>query len=107
MRRQRRPTVTSEVESLFNDPREPEASTPDESGSDAGSAQMTVGALSSRWRQLMEDLKRNRQALTATVFQEGRPVGFEDNVLEIEFPESRTSTPEKPINPDTRMPWVR
>ena len=34
----------------------------------------------------MEDLKRNRQALTATVFQEGRPVGFEDNVLEIEFP---------------------
>jgi DNA polymerase III subunit gamma/tau len=48
---------------------------------------MTVGALSSRWRQLMEDLKRNRQALTATVFQEGRPVGFDDNVLRIEFPE--------------------
>ena len=78
--------VTSEVESLLNDPREPEASAPDESGGDAGSVQMTVGALSSRWRQLMEDLKRNRQALTATVFQEGRPVGFEDNVLEIEFP---------------------
>ena len=78
--------VTSEVESLLNDPREPEASAPDESGGDAGSAQMTIGALSSRWRQLMEDLKRNRQALTATVFQEGRPVGFEDNVLEIEFP---------------------
>lgn len=34
----------------------------------------------------MEDLKRNRQALTATVFQEGRPVGFEDNVLTVEFP---------------------
>ena len=34
----------------------------------------------------MEDLKRNRQALTATVFQEGRPVGFGGNVLEIEFP---------------------
>ena len=67
---------------------------------------MTVGALSSRWRQLMEDLKRNRQALTATVFQEGRPVGFEDNVLEIEFEESDFH-PEKPINPDTRMPWVR
>ena len=47
---------------------------------------MTVVALSSRWKQLMEDLKRNRQALTATVFQEGRPVGFEDNVLEIAFP---------------------
>ena len=78
--------VTSEVEPLLDDPREPEASAPDESGGDAGSAQMTVGALSSRWRQLMEDLKRNRQALTATVFQEGRPVGFEDNVLRIEFP---------------------
>src|SRR3712207_520657 len=47
---------------------------------------MTVAALSSRWRELMEDLKRNRQALTATVFQEGRPVGFGSNVLEIEFP---------------------
>ncbi|HEX5974023.1 MAG TPA: DNA polymerase III subunit gamma/tau, partial [Rubrobacteraceae bacterium] len=44
--------VTSEVESLLNDPREPEASAPDESSSDAGSAQMTVGALSSRWKQL-------------------------------------------------------
>ena len=34
----------------------------------------------------MEDLKRNRQALTATVFQEGRPISFEGNVLKIEFP---------------------
>jgi DNA polymerase-3 subunit gamma/tau len=34
----------------------------------------------------MEDLKRNRQALTATVFQEGCPVDFEGNVLKIEFP---------------------
>jgi DNA polymerase III subunit gamma/tau len=78
--------VTSEVESLLSDPREPEASAPEESGGDVVIAQMTVAALSSRWRQLMEDLKRNRQALTATVFQEGRPVGFEDNVLEIAFP---------------------
>jgi DNA polymerase III subunit gamma/tau len=78
--------VTSEGESPLNDLSEPEASAPDESGGDGGSGQMAVGALSSRWRQLMEDLKRNRQALTATVFQEGRPVGFEDNVLEIEFP---------------------
>ncbi|MFL6058377.1 MAG: DNA polymerase III subunit gamma/tau [Rubrobacteraceae bacterium] len=77
--------VTSEVESLLDDPREPEAPAPEESGGDAVNAQVTVAALSSRWRQLMEDLKRNRQALTATVFQEGRPVGFEDNVLEIAF----------------------
>ena len=34
----------------------------------------------------MDDLRRNRQALTATVFQEGRPVGLEDSVLKIEFP---------------------
>jgi len=65
---------------------DPEASAPDESGGDAESGQMTVAALSSRWSEFMEDLKRNRQALTATVFQEGRPVGFEDNVLKIEFP---------------------
>jgi DNA polymerase-3 subunit gamma/tau len=77
--------VVSGGESPLNDPREPEASAPDESGGDAGSGQMTVAALSSRWRQLMEDLKRNRQALTATVFQEGRPVDFEGNVLKIEF----------------------
>ncbi|HET6885500.1 MAG TPA: DNA polymerase III subunit gamma/tau, partial [Rubrobacteraceae bacterium] len=57
--------VTSEVESLLNDPREPEATAPEESGGDVVNAQMTVAALSSRWRQLMEDLKRNRQALTA------------------------------------------
>jgi DNA polymerase III subunit gamma/tau len=78
--------VVSGGESPLNDPREPEASAPDESGGDAESGQMTVAALSSRWRQLMEDLKRNRQALTATVFQEGRPVDFEGNVLKIEFP---------------------
>jgi DNA polymerase III subunit gamma/tau len=78
--------VVSGGESPRSDPREPEASAPDESGDDAESGQMTVAALSSRWRHLMEDLKRNRQALTATVFQEGRPVGFEDNLLEIEFP---------------------
>ena len=68
-----------------DDPREPEAPAPDEPG-DAQDDPMTVAALSSRWRELMEDLKQNRQALTATVFQEGRPVGFGGNVLEIEFP---------------------
>ena len=67
------------------DPHEPGTSAPDEPG-DAQDGPMTVAALSSRWRELMEDLKRNRQALTATVFQEGRPVGFGGNVLEIEFP---------------------
>jgi DNA polymerase-3 subunit gamma/tau len=67
------------------DPHDPGTSAPVELG-DAQDGPMTVAALSSRWRELMEDLKRNRQALTATVFQEGRPVGFGGNVLEIEFP---------------------
>jgi DNA polymerase III subunit gamma/tau len=78
-------TATDPVVSGGEPPPNAEASAPDESG-DAESGQLTVAALSSRWRQLMEDLKRNRQALTATVFQEGRPVGFEDNVLKIVFP---------------------
>jgi DNA polymerase III subunit gamma/tau len=84
------PTVTRSQmapgdEPVPDDPREPEASAPDEPG-EAQDGPMTVAALSSRWRELMEDLKRTRQALTATVFQEGRPVGFAGNVLKIEFP---------------------
>ena len=67
------------------DSHEPGTSASDEPG-DAHDGPMTVAALSSRWKELMEDLKRNRQALTATVFQEGRPVGFGGNVLAIEFP---------------------
>ena len=53
---------------------------------EAGDDRIGVGELSSRWRRLMEELKRSRQALTATVFQEGHPVSFDGNVLEIEFP---------------------
>jgi DNA polymerase-3 subunit gamma/tau len=61
------------------------ASTSGEPG-DTRDSPISVAALSSRWGQLMDDLRRNRQALTATVFQEGRPVGLEDSVLKIEFP---------------------
>ncbi len=61
------------------------ASTSSEPG-DPQDSPISVAALSSRWGQLMDDLRRNRQALTATVFQEGRPVGLEDSVLKIEFP---------------------
>jgi DNA polymerase III subunit gamma/tau len=77
--------MASEDEPPPDDRNEPEASAPDGPG-DARDGAMTAEAVSARWRQLMEDLKRNRQALTATVFQEGRPVGFEGNVLRIEFP---------------------
>ena len=52
----------------------------------AEDGRMGVAELTSRWRRLMEELKRSRQALTATVFQEGHPVSFDGNVLEIEFP---------------------
>jgi DNA polymerase-3 subunit gamma/tau len=65
-----------------DDLHEPTASTLD----DTQDSPISVAALSSRWGQLMDDLRRNRQALTATVFQEGRPVGLEDSVLKIEFP---------------------
>jgi DNA polymerase-3 subunit gamma/tau len=75
------------------DPAASEESSPhsDQHESEAASggvddAAVSVAILSSRWGQLMEDLKRNRQALTATVFQEGRPFSFEDDVLKIEFP---------------------
>jgi DNA polymerase-3 subunit gamma/tau len=57
-----------------------------EASDEVHDAAVGIAVLSSRWGQLMEDLKRNRQALTATVFQEGRPFSFEDNVLKIEFP---------------------
>jgi DNA polymerase-3 subunit gamma/tau len=57
-----------------------------EASGEVRDAAVSVAVLSSWWGQLMEDLKRNRQALTATVFQEGRPFSFEDNVLKIQFP---------------------
>ncbi len=62
----------------------PEASAADQPD-DLDDGGITVATLSSRWGQLMEELRRNRQALTATVFQEGRPVDLEGNVLKIEF----------------------
>ena len=72
--------AAAEDESLKSDQHEGGAS------GEAHDAAVSVAVLSSRWGQLMEDLKRNRQALTATVYQEGRPFSFEDNVLKIEFP---------------------
>ena len=54
----------------------------DETRDDATS----VAGISSSWRRFIEELKRSRQALTATVFQEGHPVRFDGDLLEIEFP---------------------
>jgi DNA polymerase III subunit gamma/tau len=45
-----------------------------------------VGAVAAQWRQVMQELKDRKQALTATVFAEGLPSRFDAGVLEITFP---------------------
>jgi DNA polymerase III subunit gamma/tau len=42
--------------------------------------------LNSQWSQILRDLRDRKQVLTATIFAEGRPSGFEEGVLEISFP---------------------
>jgi DNA polymerase III subunit gamma/tau len=42
--------------------------------------------LNSQWSQILRDLRDRKQVLTATIFAEGRPSGFEEEVLEISFP---------------------
>jgi DNA polymerase III subunit gamma/tau len=42
--------------------------------------------LSAQWGQILRDLRDRKQVLTATIFAEGRPSGFDDGVLEISFP---------------------
>jgi DNA polymerase III subunit gamma/tau len=43
-------------------------------------------ALNAQWSQILRDLRDRKQVLTATIFAEGRPSGFEEGVLEISFP---------------------
>ena len=43
-------------------------------------------ALNAQWSQILRDLRDRKQVLTATIFAEGRPSGFEEEVLEISFP---------------------
>ena len=42
--------------------------------------------LNAQWSQILRDLRDRKQVLTATIFAEGRPSGFEEGVLEISFP---------------------
>jgi DNA polymerase III subunit gamma/tau len=42
--------------------------------------------LNAQWSQILRDLRDRKQVLTATIFAEGRPSGFDDGVLEISFP---------------------
>lgn len=66
---------------------DPEFAVIDSEGADERrDERMGAADISSRWSRLIEELKRSRQALTATVFQEGHPVSFDGDVLEIEFP---------------------
>lgn len=51
------------------------------------SEEIGVETLSAHWGEIVGDLKRQRQALTATVFQTGRPVSLGDGVLKIAFSE--------------------
>ncbi|MDQ4043214.1 MAG: DNA polymerase III subunit gamma/tau, partial [Actinomycetota bacterium] len=45
-----------------------------------------LGDLAAQWSQILRDLRDRKQVLTATIFAEGRPSGFDDGVLEISFP---------------------
>ena len=45
-----------------------------------------LGDLNAQWGQILRDLRDRKQVLTATIFAEGRPSGFDDGVLEISFP---------------------
>ncbi|HVF01483.1 MAG TPA: DNA polymerase III subunit gamma/tau [Rubrobacteraceae bacterium] len=44
-------------------------------------------AVAAQWGQVIQDLKERKQALTATVFAEGRPSSLHDGLLVITFPE--------------------
>jgi hypothetical protein len=43
--------------------------------------------IAAAWGQIMQDLRDRKQVLTATVFQEGWPSSFDDEVLEVSFPQ--------------------
>ena len=60
-----------------------------ESGSETGDerdGKAGLGDLNAQWSQILRDLRDRKQVLTATIFAEGRPSGFDDGVLEISFP---------------------
>ena len=56
----------------------------DKDGQDGAAGLEVVAA---QWGQIIQDLKDGKQALTATVFAEGRPSSLHDGLLVITFPE--------------------
>ena len=46
-----------------------------------------IADLAAAWGRIMQDLRDRKQVLTATIFQEGRPSNFDNEVLEVSFPQ--------------------
>jgi DNA polymerase III subunit gamma/tau len=46
--------------------------------------------VASQWKSIMQELKRNRQALTAAVYEEARVSGFDGSVLKLSFPQDQS-----------------
>lgn len=63
-----------------------------EQSPDAARAEAAPGAgqISAQWSAMMQELKRNRQALTAAVYEEARVTGFDGAVLKLTFPEEQS-----------------
>jgi DNA polymerase-3 subunit gamma/tau len=65
------------------------AGTPEEKPEEArpgGGEDPRLRKVSAEWRGIIQSLKERRQALTATLYEEGRPTGFDGDVLEVAFP---------------------
>lgn len=69
----------------------PEETDATETGS-AGGQPEEDGAerVASQWKSIMQELKRNRQALTAAVYEEARVSGFDGSVLKLSFPQDQS-----------------
>jgi DNA polymerase-3 subunit gamma/tau len=63
-------------------PAEPETAEPESVG---GSERVAA-----QWKSMMQELKRNRQALTAAVYEEARVAEFDGSVLKLSFPEEQS-----------------
>jgi DNA polymerase III subunit gamma/tau len=79
------PEAVSWVEEKEDEPEEVESGDGSEPG-DERDGTAGLGDLNTQWGQILRDLRDRKQVLTATIFAEGRPSGFDDGVLEISFP---------------------
>lgn len=87
------PAVESEaVESGEAGAPAPEAEQRPDTARPESAAETASGAeqVSAQWSAIMQELKRNRQALTAAVYEEARVTGFDGAVLKLAFPEEQS-----------------